>query len=326
MTGARHEPLTHEERELADQLARLGASTEPSAALDARILAAAHGAVVARPRGRRPRWPLALGAVATLVLAIGIAWQLRPAQEQVQAYSEAPAAAREIRSSGPSAAEELPVAATAAVQDSAAPTAAPEPAIEAAAAPAEAANSHTSSSEAPERGKAIAEQERDAFPASDRAQARVAPAPPPPPPPAAQDIVFEADTPVDAASAQVPAAPPAPSPVDAMENAAAAGTATRTRRESAPEAKAAADEETALDQITVTGTRVERDTAGFQDHAIDDQPPATADSPAVQRAWLQQIRELVADGEVEAARESLAEFKRRYPHYALPADLDEFAP
>lgn len=326
MTGARREPLTPEERELADQLARLGASTEPSAALDVRILAAAHDAVAARPRGRRPRWPLALGAVATLALAIGIAWQLRPAQEQVQAYSEAPPAARETRSPGSGAAEELPVAATAAAQDSAATADAPEPAIEATAAPIEAAKPRASSSEAAEHAQAVAEPERDAFPASDRTQARVAPAPPPPETPETQEIVFEADTPVDAASAQVPAAAPAPSPVDAMENAATKGTATQSRRESAPEAKAAADEETALDQITVTGTRVERDTAGFQDHAIDDQPPATADSPAVQRAWLQQIRELVADGEVQAARESLAEFKRRYPHYALPADLDEFAP
>jgi len=83
MTGARREPLTQEERGLADRLARLGASGEPSAALDARILAAAHGEVAAR-RNRRPRWPLALGAVATLALAIGIASQLRPAQEQVQ--------------------------------------------------------------------------------------------------------------------------------------------------------------------------------------------------------------------------------------------------
>ena len=102
--------------------------------------------------------------------------------------------------------------------------------------------------------------------------------------------------------------------------------AARARHESAPEAKAAADEDIARDQITVTGTRVERDAAGFEDQAIDDQPPATADSPAVQRAWLQQIRELVADGAIDAARESLAEFKRRYPHYALPDDLAEFAP
>jgi hypothetical protein len=320
MTGARHEPLTQEERELAERLARLGASGEPPAALDARILAAAHGAVAARPRKRGPRWPLALGAVATLALAIGIAWQLRPSQEQAQIYSEAPAAARAIGGSGPSAAEELPVAAAVAPQ-TAPTTAPPEPATEAAPLPADVAQPQASS-QAPGQAKAVAEKERDAFPASERSQARVAPAPPPPPD--AQDIVFDAAEPVDVPPVQAPA--PAPSPVDATENAATAGATASARRESAPEAKTAADEETALDQITVTGTRVERDAAGFEDQAIDDQPPATADSPAVQRAWLQQIRELVAGGEVDAARESLAEFKRRYPHYALPDDLAEFAP
>lgn len=322
MTGARNEPLTLEERELADRLARLGAPGEPSAALDARILAAAHGAVAARPRKGRPRWPLTLGAVATLALAIGIAWQLRPTQDQVQVYSEAPAAARAIRGSGPSAAEELPVAAADAPQ--AAPISAPpEPATEAAPPPAKVAQPQAEDQTA-ERAKAVAEQEeRDAFPASERVQAGAAPAPPPPPD--AQDIVFDTAEPVDVPPVQSAPAP-APSPVGATENAAAAGTAARARRESAPEAKAAADDGSALDQITVTGTRVERDAAGFEDQAIDDQPPATADSPAVQRAWLQQIRELVAAGEVDAARESLAEFKRRYPHYALPDDLAEFAP
>jgi hypothetical protein len=320
MTGARHEPLTQEERELAERLARLGASGEPSAALDARILAAAHGAVAARPRKRGPRWPLALGAVATLALAIGIAWQLRPAQEQVQVYSEAPAAARAVRSSGPSAAEELPVAAAVAPQAAPIP-APPQPATEVAPPPAEVTRPQAASQTAGQ-AKPAAEKERDAFPASERSQVRVAPAPPPPPDP--QDIVFDAAEPVDVPPAQAPA--PAPSPINATENAAATGAAARVRRESAPEAKAVADEETALDQITVTGTHVERDAAGFEDQAIDDQPPATADSPAVQRAWLQQIRELVAGGEVDAARESLAEFKRRYPHYALPDDLAEFAP
>jgi hypothetical protein len=325
MTGARREPLTREERELADRLARLGAAGEPSAALDSRILAAAHGAVAARPRNRRPRWPLAFGAVATLALAIGIAWQLRPSQEQVQVYSEAPAAARATRSSGPSATEELPVAAVVAPQVASAP-ALPDPASEAAEPPAEAQQPRATTRQAAERAKSGAEEERDAFPAPERSQAGGTPAPPPPPPPDAQDIVFEAAAPVDAPPTQAPAAPPTPAPANAVENAAVADTAARVKRESAAEAKSAADEETALDQITVNGTRVERDAAGFEDQAIDDQPPATADSPAVQRAWLQQIRELVADGEIDAARESLAEFKRRYPHYALPDDLAEFAP
>lgn len=76
------EPLSAEERQLADQLARLGPHGEPSSALDARILAAAHDAVAARPATpRKPRWPVAMGLAASALLAVGIAWQLRPVDE-----------------------------------------------------------------------------------------------------------------------------------------------------------------------------------------------------------------------------------------------------
>lgn len=76
------EPLDAEEAALAEQLARLGPHGEPSPRLDARILAAAHDAVSeqARPR-RRSRWPLGLGVAASALLAVGIAWQLRPTHE-----------------------------------------------------------------------------------------------------------------------------------------------------------------------------------------------------------------------------------------------------
>lgn len=76
------EPLDAEETALAEQLARLGPHGEPSPRLDARILAAAHDAVSeqARPR-RRTRWPLGLGVAASALLAVGIAWQLRPTHE-----------------------------------------------------------------------------------------------------------------------------------------------------------------------------------------------------------------------------------------------------
>jgi hypothetical protein len=57
---------------------------------------------------------------------------------------------------------------------------------------------------------------------------------------------------------------------------------------------------------------------------LDEEPPATADSPQVRDAWLQRIRELLSAGETEAARNSLAEFRRRYPKYALPEDLQRF--
>ena len=58
---------------------------------------------------------------------------------------------------------------------------------------------------------------------------------------------------------------------------------------------------------------------------LDEEPPATADSPLVQDAWLQRIHELLASGDTEAARNSLAEFRRRYPAYALPEDLRHLA-
>ena len=75
-----HDPtsLNPEERELAQRLARLGPHGEPSPALDARILAAAQAAAASAPVRHRRRWPVALGAVASLALALGIAWRLRP--------------------------------------------------------------------------------------------------------------------------------------------------------------------------------------------------------------------------------------------------------
>lgn len=88
------EPLDAEERALAEQLARLGPHGEPSSALDARILAAAHAAVAASPRPRqRSRWPWAMGVAATGLLAVGIAWQLRPVHEYVPAEQTQVAAA-----------------------------------------------------------------------------------------------------------------------------------------------------------------------------------------------------------------------------------------
>lgn len=54
---------------------------------------------------------------------------------------------------------------------------------------------------------------------------------------------------------------------------------------------------------------------------MDDAPPATVDSPQARRAWLERIRELRDAGELEAARESLGEYRRRYPGADLPADL-----
>lgn len=71
------DPLDADERAMAARLAALGADG-PTAALDARILAAARAATRQRPRRRAGRWPTAVGALATLVVAVGLAWQLKP--------------------------------------------------------------------------------------------------------------------------------------------------------------------------------------------------------------------------------------------------------
>jgi len=60
------------------------------------------------------------------------------------------------------------------------------------------------------------------------------------------------------------------------------------------------------------------------DEAFDERPPNTADVPEVRQAWLQRIRELIASDDDDAARESLQEFKRRYPAITLPDDLRRF--
>src|SRR5690606_27018145 len=80
------DPLSPEERELADALARATPRRGPPPQLDATILASARAALkkdAAPPaRARRRRWPAALGVAASLALAVGIAWQLRPAPDQ----------------------------------------------------------------------------------------------------------------------------------------------------------------------------------------------------------------------------------------------------
>lgn len=304
------DPLTEDERALAARLARLGVPDGPSPALDARILSAAHGAVQRAPASRR-RWPLAVGAAASVVFALGIGWQLRPGQDEARVYSEADFV-RAPGAVGPSAAEELPMAA-----ESAAPVAqdvAPSVAMPAEVARSQMQQPQDASAASPESAQsapAPMQEERNAFPAA--AKAMPAPPAPPPPPPPEPPIVFDAPTPV-------PGAPPA-------APAATAGTAAREaatpQRRTEPQA---ADDARALDEITVTGARIARDREGFSDDQLDQAPPATADSPEVQRAWLQRIREMVANGDVDSARASLGEFKRRYPRYALPEDLRDLAP
>jgi resuscitation-promoting factor RpfA len=88
-------PLSSEERALARRLAELHVAGEPSAALDARILAAARNA--AGRSHRRRTWPAAFGLAASLLLAVGIAWRLRPLPPERPAQTVDMGAQRALR-------------------------------------------------------------------------------------------------------------------------------------------------------------------------------------------------------------------------------------
>lgn len=315
------EPLTPEERELAQRLSRLGPSAGPPSTVDARILAAAHDAIAAahpRAAGRDARrWPVALGVAASMALAVGIAWRLRPLPEPPPVRAESAAASVET-TVAPAAAAPIEVTAPA-----------PGPATDADSAALQKEQRSAPAAAPQDAAKALPKRESAPPPpaepeaVSDAARAADLAAPPPPPPP--------------------PPAPSAPQPLSAAAEAANADAATTG-------AAAASEESKRLSEtIEVSGTvqraksvaapraasaqapvAPQREPQSFEDIEIvgvddnGDEPPAYANSPQVREAWLQRIRELIAEGHPQQARDSLDEFQRRYPDQPLPDDLQRF--
>ena len=101
MSRREREQLTPEEREMALRLSRLESGAAPSASLDAKILESARGGGVAStpspasPTRPRRRWPVAMGLAASLLVAVGVAWQLRP-QPDMQVLQAPPETARSV--------------------------------------------------------------------------------------------------------------------------------------------------------------------------------------------------------------------------------------
>lgn len=365
--------LTPEERALAGQIAQTRPPREPSQALDARILAAARAAAAPgrsnAPPHRRAhrRWPAVTAVAATLVLAVGIAWQLRPVDDTRVEYSEAPRAAARVAAppGGPQASDDMqqtdtgetvvaeqaaaasvapppePVAAQAESQRKQQPVLKPrlqEPAIESQPAPVEFEADFNFKSEAATEAPIVFDQPSPMDTAT-APQPRPAPFPatvatpaPPPAPPAPAAPVRSQSTLAVPQAMSVPAADSATTGEhDRAARArresklvftppAGSSTATAIGTTVSEGAKAAATPETAagaLDRIEVTGTRIQ----DFADQPLDEQPPASADSPQVQQAWLQRVRVLIAQGDLDAARDSLREYRRRYPRAVLPDDL-----
>src|SRR5690606_23198088 len=141
-------------------------------------------------------------------------------------------------------------------------------------------------------------------------------APPPPPPPAppapAAPPALSMPAPKASAPAPTPAEPgfvPAPPPpAAAMFSDDEAEAQLPLQPQAAPAAPPA--ESATPDAVDA-----------FAGQPLDDQPPASADSPAVREAWLQRVRELRETGRLDEARASLREFVRRHPQAAVPDDL-----
>ena len=301
--------LTPEERALAQRLARLGPHAEPSSALDAKILAAAHAAAAPAPiRPRREqrrnvaRWPTVLGFAASLALACGIAWQLRP-------LPNAPSSVR------PTSTDDGTVEFHKTEPPSMSMQSVPPRKLQMPEAP---------PPEAPARAASRAvirpptQEERQEKP-----QAFVAP-------PIVLDEAVHPRQPAAAAAA----APAAPSPQEPGANAAAdmqivdippsaSAPAMRERDAAAPAAKAAASAELGALQRAADQAERAREQAEPQYAEPDEEvvPPATTGNPEVRDAWLQRIRELQQAGQVEDARVSLKAFRKRYPEYIIPEDL-----
>ena len=314
--------LDPREHALAQRLARVGPHGEPSPALDSRILAAAHAAVSGhRDAGplRSRRWPLGLGVAASLALALGLAWQLRPLPQVAPAYrSEADSALR----NAPAAASPVGAATDAAP---------PPPPAETASA--ERVQGETASAALPPRSST-------GKPATATAKSAPPPAPPPPPPPQPAPaappqqapIVFDAPASMQAQSAPEPAntakaaatAQSRAADASAAPPSAAAPQAFGTARTAAEAPGSAAD----TMAMPTEPARQQQPAAAVvrEDMPLEDVPPATVASPEVRDAWLARIRELVAGGKLEDARASLREFKHRYPDYPLPEDLRTLLP
>ncbi|UHQ18435.1 hypothetical protein LVB87_09430 [Lysobacter sp. KIS68-7] len=290
--------LTPEERALAQRLARLGPHAEPSPALDAKILAAAHAAAEPepiRPRRREGRkaatWPTVFGFAASLALACGIAWQLRP-------LPNVPSAARpsggddavEFKKTEPSMSVQSVPRRKLEIPEAPPPAAPPRPMPRTAVRP----PTEEERQEKPQAFEAPAIVLDEAVHPR-QAAAAAAPAPPPPPAEAANaaaDMVVE-----------LPPNAPAPAAAPAAKAAAAASLGALQR---------------AADQAERAREEAEPQYAEPDEEVV---PPATTGSPEVRDAWLQRIRELQKAGNVEDARVSLKAFRKRYPEYVIPEDL-----
>ena len=340
------DPLTPDEREWAARLARIGSHDGPPAALDRKILAAAHAAVARRPQNRswRKRWPTLIGAAASLVIVVGLAWELRPLLRSIPSLSEGPmvAAAPIPRSEGLLSAEVLAAAnpvARSAVDSPPPPPApsvattpykpnippaivvpVPEPAPAQPQPPVEFSDDaippyadYAGTAAARQAAMQAATNDAATRKSTDERRERATAAAPQPLPAAHADTEHRAamPAPLPPISAAPTAAPNASAtrrdfaPTRGASAASAAQVST-----SLPLSAAAEQDNTALDRIEVSGSRISVS-----------ELPVRDDASLEPAAWLQRIRDRRDADNLDGARESLALLRQRHPRIRLPDDL-----
>lgn len=310
--------LTAEEREFARLLGPTPVDDGPPPAIDAAILAMAAAELKPQPgtaqvsapppsnrhaRAHRRRRPLGLfAAAASMLLAVGIAWQLRPLPPERElspaAEADAPVAITAPTSSLPAA----PPPASAAAADAAAPMESATAAQDAVRAPtpvaktaaAGAARRQTAAMDIAEGGASAAAAQSSPAPAPAPAPASIAsPMLPAPPAPMAAAAASPASTPMSKMSVE-----PSPS-ADRQE--------TGTRRVM-PRRQVSPAPQDSVEEIIVTGS-----------HAR--QTDVESDAALPQRQWLQRIQQRQREGDLEGARASLRRFVLTHPQAHVPRPL-----
>ena len=347
---SRDEPLTPEERAWARRLALVGPHEGPSPALDAKVIAAAQAAV-ATPvtvasapassrrmprRHRQRRWPMLVGAAASLVIVVGLAWQLQPLLRTRPSVGEGPVAPASLpRSESTLSAEVLaaadpvarrpgllpaPVAASAPGSvDSSPPPSPPAPASP----PRPRAPATTVPRAAPDfgddaippyrdfAGTTAARQAAATVSAADASSARATPS-------AHQDAAAvsaphafpaqQQDGSANAAAKALTPSPPAPPSAPS-----ATRTETQARRASARNSSESSGTDSA-------GTSVDSDSAADRPPSLADRRVET-DRRLLPAAWLQRIRDRRDAGDPGRALASLALFRKTHPEIRVPDDL-----
>ena len=330
MTYHTRHPLDAEERALRARLPRLHGRGEPGPLLDASILSAARvAATEAPPRPRRRSWIMPLSVAATVTVAVGLAWRLQP-PDAAPAFEQA---ASEQAASEQAAVEYVrpDVASSVAAEPAAAAQAADAAArisrIEAAPAAPELVAPASAPVQRKARTHAVLPSEQELVTQAAPMSAPAAPAPPAPPPPApsvpriATDSVASEAAMVADAPAPLSAPKPVASAAPPTSQIAARASAQQQAQAIAAEKDAAARMARSKQAASQAARAAAADVQAFE-MADDEAPPVSMDMPAAREAWLRRIIELLDQGETQNARESLAEFRRRYPNATLPPRLD----